>query len=140
MLNAKYHEQEAEIIAQAGRSGVVTIATNMAGRGTDIVLGGNLEVELASQGETLDEPPASVSPLTGRRATMRSSRRGSAYSWHRTYHESRRIDNQLRGRSDDRATRSFPVLSLARGQQCAFLLPTGQELHAGAGNGTWRNH
>ena len=50
VLNAKYHEQEAEIIAQAGRSGVVTIATNMAGRGTDIVLGGNLEAELASQG------------------------------------------------------------------------------------------
>ena len=55
VLNAKYHEQEAEIIAQAGRPGVVTIATNMAGRGTDIVLGGNLEAELASQGETLDE-------------------------------------------------------------------------------------
>ena len=53
VLNAKYHEQEAEIIAQAGRPGVVTIATNMAGRGTDIVLGGNLEAELASQGDTL---------------------------------------------------------------------------------------
>ena len=50
MLNAKYHEQEAEIIAQAGRPGVVTIATNMAGRGTDIVLGGNLEAELAARG------------------------------------------------------------------------------------------
>jgi preprotein translocase subunit SecA len=50
VLNAKYHEQEAEIIAQAGRPGVVTIATNMAGRGTDIVLGGNLEAELAQAG------------------------------------------------------------------------------------------
>jgi preprotein translocase subunit SecA len=48
VLNAKYHAQEAEIIAQAGRPGVVTIATNMAGRGTDIVLGGNLEAELAA--------------------------------------------------------------------------------------------
>ena len=48
VLNAKYHEQEAEIIAQAGRPGVVTIATNMAGRGTDIVLGGNLEAEIAA--------------------------------------------------------------------------------------------
>ena len=55
VLNAKYHEQEAEIIAQAGRPGVVTIATNMAGRGTDIVLGGNLEAELAAQGDQLDE-------------------------------------------------------------------------------------
>jgi preprotein translocase subunit SecA len=48
VLNAKYHAQEAEIIAQAGRPGVVTIATNMAGRGTDIVLGGNLEAELGA--------------------------------------------------------------------------------------------
>ena len=55
VLNAKYHEQEAEIIAQAGRPGIVTIATNMAGRGTDIVLGGNLEAELAGQGEALDD-------------------------------------------------------------------------------------
>jgi preprotein translocase subunit SecA len=54
VLNAKYHEQEAEIIAQAGRPGVVTIATNMAGRGTDIVLGGNLEAELAQAGDALD--------------------------------------------------------------------------------------
>ncbi|MCL4104163.1 UNVERIFIED_CONTAM: hypothetical protein GTU68_035025 [Idotea baltica] len=69
VLNAKYHEQEAEIIAQAGRPGVVTIATNMAGRGTDIVLGGNLEEA------------------------------GGLHILGTERHESRRIDNQLRGRS-----------------------------------------
>jgi preprotein translocase subunit SecA len=63
VLNAKYHEQEAEIIAQAGRPGVVTIATNMAGRGTDIVLGGNLEAELAQAGDALD--PAQREPAGG---------------------------------------------------------------------------
>mgnify|MGYP005716257305 FL=1 len=60
VLNAKYHEQEAEIIAQAGRPGVVTIATNMAGRGTDIVLGGNLEAELAG----LDDEAAQEAALS----------------------------------------------------------------------------
>jgi len=55
VLNAKYHEREAEIIAQAGRPGAVTIATNMAGRGTDIVLGGNLQAELNALEPDIDE-------------------------------------------------------------------------------------
>ena len=99
VLNAKYHEQEAEIIAQAGGPGVVTIATNMAGRGTDIVLGGNLEAELASQGETLDE--ATRERLTADWQARHDAviEAGGLHILGTERHESRRIDNQLRGRS-----------------------------------------
>ena len=99
VLNAKYHEQEAEIIAQAGRPGVVTIATNMAGRGTDIVLGGNLEAELASQGDTLDE--ATRERLTAEWQARHDAviEAGGLHILGTERHESRRIDNQLRGRS-----------------------------------------
>jgi len=98
VLNAKYHAQEAEIIAQAGRPGVVTIATNMAGRGTDIVLGGNLEAELAAAGEIDDEARAGI------RAEWEERHNGvlEAGGLHilgTERHESRRIDNQLRGRA-----------------------------------------
>ena len=99
VLNAKYHEQEAEIIAQAGRPGVVTIATNMAGRGTDIVLGGNLDAELAAQGESLDD--ATRERLTAEWQARHDAviEAGGLHILGTERHESRRIDNQLRGRS-----------------------------------------
>ncbi len=110
VLNAKQHEREAEIVAQAGRPGSVTIATNMAGRGTDIVLGGNLEAELAQLA-----PEDGV----GRDAAKQGWKErhdlvlaaGGLYVIGSERHESRRIDNQLRGRSgrqgDPGASRFF---------------------------------
>ena len=99
VLNAKYHEQEAEIIAQAGRPGVVTIATNMAGRGTDIVLGGNLESELAAAGSDLDEPAKEAIRSGWRERHDQVIEAGGLHILGTERHESRRIDNQLRGRS-----------------------------------------
>ena len=101
VLNAKQHEREAHIVAQAGRPGAVTIATNMAGRGTDIVLGGNLEAELAAM-------PARMRRRSDRErdrsrmedsATPRCIEAGGLHIIGTERHESRRIDNQLRGRS-----------------------------------------
>ncbi|MEK9807107.1 MAG: preprotein translocase subunit SecA [Halieaceae bacterium] len=98
VLNAKYHAQEAEIIAQAGRPGVVTIATNMAGRGTDIVLGGNLEAELTAAGEIDEETEAQIrSEWEARHNGVLES--GGLHILGTERHESRRIDNQLRGRA-----------------------------------------
>jgi preprotein translocase subunit SecA len=98
VLNAKQHEREAHIVAQAGRPAAVTIATNMAGRGTDIVLGGNLEAELAALGEMDDATRARLREEW----RLRHDRVVAAGGLHiigTERHESRRIDNQLRGRS-----------------------------------------
>jgi len=96
VLNAKYHEQEAEIIAQAGRPGVVTIATNMAGRGTDIVLGGNLETEIASLDNEVERDAARTAWEVRHQAVLDA---GGLHILGTERHESRRIDNQLRGRA-----------------------------------------
>ncbi|MEO1719045.1 MAG: preprotein translocase subunit SecA, partial [Pseudomonadota bacterium] len=124
VLNARYHEQEAQIIAQAGAPGAVTIATNMAGRGTDIQLGGNLEMRIADEkGDKTDAPSPDlvsrieaeiaknresvltasedieIEPAKGKRAAKIETRPGGLFVIGTERHESRRIDNQLRGRS-----------------------------------------
>ena len=98
VLNAKQHEREAHIVAQAGRPGTVTIATNMAGRGTDIVLGGNLEAELAAAGE-IDEVARERLRAEWRARHGQVVAAGGLHIVGTERHESRRIDNQLRGRS-----------------------------------------
>ena len=100
VLNARYHEQEAQIISQAGQVGAVTIATNMAGRGTDIQLGGNADMRI--QVELGDEPDEKAADaIRAEVADARESvlKAGGLYVIGTERHESRRIDNQLRGRS-----------------------------------------
>ena len=103
VLNARHHEKEAQIIAQAGVPGAVTIATNMAGRGTDIQLGGNFEMRLAE--ELAKNPDANVEELTTQIKSEIAQNKeialaaGGLYVLGSERHESRRIDNQLRGRS-----------------------------------------
>ena len=96
VLNARYHEQEAAIIAQAGRKGAVTIATNMAGRGTDIKLGGNLELLLAEATSDKDAEKIRAAQKAEHAEVMAA---GGLKVLGTERHESRRIDNQLRGRS-----------------------------------------
>lgn len=103
VLNARYHEQEAQIIAQAGVPGAITIATNMAGRGTDIQLGGNLdmrlEIELAGKkGKAAEKLKAEIIKDIAE-LKVKAIAAGGLYVLATERHESRRIDNQLRGRS-----------------------------------------
>jgi preprotein translocase subunit SecA len=98
VLNAKFHEREAEIIAQAGSPGAVTIATNMAGRGTDIVLGGNLDAEIKAL-ETAEESTLSKLKAEWQQRHDQVVTNGGLHIIGTERHESRRIDNQLRGRS-----------------------------------------
>ncbi len=124
VLNARYHEQEAQIIAQAGRPGAVTIATNMAGRGTDIQLGGNAQMRIAQETADLDESEqekraeeirrevardkdfalnasetVELEPAKGSKPAKIVVKPGGLYVIGTERHESRRVDNQLRGRS-----------------------------------------
>ena len=104
VLNARYHEQEATIVAQAGVSGAVTIATNMAGRGTDIQLGGNADMRIRTElGGVIDEAER-ASRIAAIKAEIAADKEralaaGGLYVVGTERHESRRIDNQLRGRS-----------------------------------------
>jgi preprotein translocase subunit SecA len=105
VLNARFHEQEAHIVAQAGRVGAVTIATNMAGRGTDIQLGGNLEFRMRDEFPSLEQgtPEYDAQAEKVRAEIVAEKQRvldaGGLYVLGTERHESRRIDNQLRGRS-----------------------------------------
>ncbi len=104
VLNARYHEQEAHIVAQAGRLGAVTIATNMAGRGTDIQLGGNFEFRIADELAAMEPGPERDAAGEKIRQEVEEEKRqvieaGGLFVLGTERHESRRIDNQLRGRS-----------------------------------------
>ena len=104
VLNARYHESEAHIVAQAGRAGAVTIATNMAGRGTDIQLGGNVEFRIADELLEMPEGPERDAAIERIKAEVEAEREavkaaGGLFVLATERHESRRIDNQLRGRS-----------------------------------------
>ncbi|MDX9710144.1 MAG: preprotein translocase subunit SecA [Trichloromonas sp.] len=105
VLNAKQHEREAEIVAQAGRKGAVTIATNMAGRGTDIILGGNPEMLAKREAQGQEDPETALPALLEKYRTLCATEKeqvlaaGGLYICGTERHESRRIDNQLRGRS-----------------------------------------
>ena len=104
VLNARQHEREAHIVAQAGRFGAVTIATNMAGRGTDIQLGGNLDFRIGDETAEMEDGPAKDEAIAKIKEEVKAEKAkvidaGGLFVLGTERHESRRIDNQLRGRS-----------------------------------------
>ncbi len=118
VLNAKYHEQEAYIVAQAGRPGAVTIATNMAGRGTDIKLGGNAEMRIEQETDPSwsDSKKASFAAKVEeelKQDEVKVKEAGGLYVIGTERHESRRIDNQLRGRSGRQADPGASIFFLS---------------------------
>ncbi len=151
VLNAKQHAREAEIVAQAGRAGMITIATNMAGRGTDIVLGGNVEkmVEALEANEGLDEAARQVEIAKLRDGWQADHEKVKAAGGLRIIaterHESRRIDNQLRGRSgrqgDPGSSRFYlslddPLMRIFAGERVKAIMerlkmPEGEAIEAG---------
>jgi len=151
VLNAKQHAREAEIVAQAGRPGVITIATNMAGRGTDIVLGGNVEkqIQIIDADETLSDPEK-VSRAKQLREEWQGlhehvKKMGGLRIIATERHESRRIDNQLRGRSgrqgDPGSSRFYlslddPLMRIFAGDRVRAIMerlkmPDGEAIEAG---------
>jgi preprotein translocase subunit SecA len=151
VLNAKQHAREADIVAQAGRSGMITIATNMAGRGTDIVLGGNLEklIEPVEADETLDASAKAAEVVRLRAQWQTEHDKVTALGGLRIIaterHESRRIDNQLRGRSgrqgDPGSSRFYlslddPLMRIFAGDRVRSIMerlkmPDGEAIEAG---------
>ena len=129
VLNAKYHDKEAEIIAQAGQIGAVTIATNMAGRGTDIVLGGNVEPQvkavLADDSLTEEQKKAKIQQIRElwKRNHDTVVQLGGLHIIGTERHEARRIDNQLRGRAGRQGDPDPPFLCFpGRRSYAAFRL------------------
>ena len=151
VLNAKQHEKEAQIVVQAGRPGVVTIATNMAGRGTDIVLGGNVEREVANLRDDESVPEEDkAARIAGLRDEWKQLHQnvldaGGLKIIGTERHESRRIDNQLRGRSgrqgDPGASRFYlsledPLMKIFAGERLNAIMvrlkmPEGEAIEAG---------
>ncbi len=151
VLNAKQHAKEAEIVAQAGRPGVITIATNMAGRGTDIVLGGNVEKQIqfleADESVPAEDKAARIQKLKDEWADLHAKVKaeGGLRIIATERHESRRIDNQLRGRSgrqgDPGSSRFYlslddPLMRIFAGDRVRAIMdrlkmPEGEAIEAG---------
>ncbi len=151
VLNAKQHAREADIVAQAGRAGMITIATNMAGRGTDIVLGGNVEklIEAVEADESLDASAKAAEIVRLRAQWQTEHEKVKALGGLRIIaterHESRRIDNQLRGRSgrqgDPGSSRFYlslddPLMRIFAGDRVRSIMerlkmPDGEAIEAG---------